>query len=117
MKKIITLILILLPLVAIAQKGNTITVAKFFDKYCEYPNYSSIEITEDMFAQNMWTAQTPDPDVVVRTGSAQRLSNFLLFQAAYSELYFLDRMWPEVTEQDLESVYTDFELRRRRFGK
>ncbi|MEA1876096.1 MAG: hypothetical protein U9N86_04470 [Bacteroidota bacterium] len=49
MKKFITLILILLPLAAIAQKGNTTTVAKFFNKYCEYPNYSSIEITEDMF--------------------------------------------------------------------
>lgn len=75
------------------------------------------EITERTVAQNMWTNGTPDPDVVVRTGAAQRLSNFLLFQAAYSELYFLDRMWPEITEQDLENVYTDFVGRQRRFGK
>jgi len=76
------------------------------------------EITESTVVKNMWTNGTPDPDVVVRTGAAQRLSNFLLFQAAYSELYFLDRMWPAVSDQDLEDVYQDFTTKRqRRFGK
>jgi len=76
------------------------------------------DITEETVAQHMWTNGSPDPDVVVRTGAAQRLSNFLLFQAAYSELYFLDRMWPAVTDQDLEDVYQDFITKRqRRFGK
>lgn len=76
------------------------------------------EVTEETVAQNMWTNGSPDPDVVVRTGAAKRLSNFLLFQAAYSELYFLDCMWPAVTEEDLEGVYQDFTTKRqRRFGK
>jgi len=75
------------------------------------------EITEDILAENMWTNGTPDPEIIIRTGQAQRLSNFLLFQSAYSELYFLDRMWPEVTHEDLEAVYQDFEGRQRRFGK
>ncbi len=74
-------------------------------------------ITSDMFAQYLWTAGTPDPDLVIRTGGVKRLSNFLLYQAAYTELYFLDCLWPAITEQDLERAYTYFATCKRNFGQ
>lgn len=74
------------------------------------------EISEEVVTKNMWTGAIPDPEIVVRTGGAKRLSNFLLYQSAYSELYFLDCFWPEITIDNLESVYRDFTKRKRRFG-
>ena len=58
-----------------------------------------------------------DPDLIVRTSKEQRLSGFLTYQSAYSELAFLDKYWPEVTEQDVDAVIADYEKRHRRFGK
>jgi len=74
-------------------------------------------ISEDLFAQNLWSNGTPDPDLIVRTGGQKRLSNFLLYQAAYSELSFLDCFWPEITIEDLEQIYYGFMKRKRNFGK
>lgn len=59
----------------------------------------------------------PDPDILVRTSGELRLSNFLLFQIAYSELVFVDKLWPEMTQADLEDVIVEFNRRKRRFGK
>jgi undecaprenyl pyrophosphate synthase len=59
----------------------------------------------------------PDPDLLIRTSGELRLSNFLLYQAAYSELVFLDKLWPELSQQDLHEVIREFSRRKRRFGK
>ena len=59
----------------------------------------------------------PEPDLVVRTSGEKRLSGFLPYQSAYSELYFCDHYWPEFTEQDLANAVQDFEARKRNFGK
>lgn len=59
----------------------------------------------------------PDPDIVLRTSGECRISNFLLFQIAYSELIFVDKMWPELTQEDLHQVILEFNHRKRRFGK
>ncbi|MEM1932466.1 MAG: undecaprenyl diphosphate synthase family protein, partial [Pyrobaculum sp.] len=59
----------------------------------------------------------PEPDVVVRTGGEKRLSNFLLYQSAYSELIFLDKLWPEVEREDLIYIVEEYSRRQRRFGK
>ena len=59
----------------------------------------------------------PDPDLIIRTGSEQRISNFLLWQAAYSELYFSDCLWPDFDEKALDAALADFSQRERRFGK
>jgi len=75
------------------------------------------DINDEVFAKNMWMNGAPSPDILIRTGGEKRLSNFLLYQAAYSELYFLDQFWPAVTEQDLQNVCDDFCARQRRFGK
>lgn len=74
-------------------------------------------ITEDLINQNLWTAGLPEPDLIIRTGGEQRLSNFLTWQSAYSEFYFAKKYWPEFTEKDLEKAILDYSLRQRRFGK
>lgn len=73
-------------------------------------------VTEAGFATLLDTAEMPDPDVVVRTGGEQRLSNFLLWQSAYSELYFTHTYWPDMTESDFDAILSWYETRHRRFG-
>jgi undecaprenyl diphosphate synthase len=68
------------------------------------------------FEENLYTHGTPDPDLFIRTGGDHRISNFLLWQIAYTELYFTDIMWPDFTEQDFDEAITDFYRRERRFG-
>jgi undecaprenyl diphosphate synthase len=65
----------------------------------------------------MALAHVPDPDLLIRTGDEQRISNFLLWQAAYTELYFSDRLWPEFDESALDLAIAEFARRERRFGK
>jgi len=72
------------------------------------------KITEDVISQNLWTS---DLDLIIRTGEEQRISNFLIWQAAYSELYFCKKYWPAFTEKDLDEAIADYAQRQRRFGK
>ncbi len=74
------------------------------------------EITADLFQHYLWTGNCPDPDLIIRTGGFKRLSNFLLYQAAYSEFYFLDCLWPELTTQHLQTAVAEFIECRRNFG-
>lgn len=75
------------------------------------------KVTEESFASLLYTAGLPDPDLMIRTGKEQRLSNFLLYQSAYTEFYFSDKMFPEFSDKDLEDAILDFSSRTRRFGK
>lgn len=72
------------------------------------------KITEETISQNLWA---PDLDLLIRTGKEQRISNFMLWQLAYSELYFLNKYWPDFTEEDLNQALQDFANRKRRFGQ
>ena len=74
-------------------------------------------ITEQSLDGAMALAHVPDPDLLIRTGGEQRLSNFLLWQAAYSELYFSDKLWPEFDAAALDEAMADYAARERRFGK
>jgi undecaprenyl diphosphate synthase len=74
-------------------------------------------ITEASLDRAMALAHVPDPDLLIRTGGEQRISNFLLWQAAYSELYFSDRLWPEFDEAALDEAIAAYGRRERRFGK
>lgn len=74
-------------------------------------------ITEDTVSQHLETAFMPDPDLLIRTGGELRLSNYLLWQVAYSELYFCDTYWPDFTEDDLHKAIYSYQQRQRRFGK
>lgn len=75
------------------------------------------EITEESLQQALALSHVPDPDLFIRTGGEQRISNFLLWQTAYSELYFCDTLWPEFDEQSLDMALLDFQRRERRFGQ
>jgi undecaprenyl diphosphate synthase len=74
-------------------------------------------ITEANLHAAMALSHVPDPDLVIRTGGEQRLSNFLLWQAAYSELHFSDKLWPDFDEATLDAALEDYAVRERRFGK
>ena len=74
------------------------------------------DLTEKIFEQCLWSSGVPAPDIIIRTGGHQRLSNFLLYQAAYSEFCFLDCLWPDITVQHFQNVVTSFENRMRNFG-
>lgn len=74
-------------------------------------------ITEEGIAKHLYTADQPEPDFIIRTGKEKRLSNFLLYQSAYAELYFSDKMFPEFSDRDLEEAIEEFSRRTRRFGK
>lgn len=74
-------------------------------------------ITEASLDRAMALAHVPDPDLFIRTGGEQRLSNFLLWQSAYSELFFSDRLWPEFDEEALDEAIAAFQRRERRFGQ
>lgn len=75
------------------------------------------EITEDVISKNLYTANIPDPDLLIRTGGEKRISNYLLWQAAYSEIYVTDIFWPEFDEKALADAILEFQSRNRRFGK
>jgi undecaprenyl diphosphate synthase len=75
------------------------------------------KIDEKVFEDHLSTAGLPMPDFVIRAGGEMRMSNFVLWQAAYSELYFCPKYWPDFTEQDLDQALTKFDRRSRRFGK
>jgi undecaprenyl diphosphate synthase len=74
------------------------------------------DITEERFAGWLLTEGLPDPDLLIRTSGEQRISNFLLWQSAYTEFVFLDILWPDFSKRDLESAITEFGRRERRYG-
>lgn len=75
------------------------------------------QIDEELFSKHLATAFMPDPELLIRTGGELRLSNYLLWQCAYSELYFCDTYWPDFKEEDLRLAIADYQHRQRRFGK
>ena len=75
------------------------------------------DITEDTINDRLWTNFMPDPELLIRTGGELRISNYLLWQIAYSELYFCDTYWPDFMEEDLHKAIYSYQSRQRRFGK
>jgi len=74
------------------------------------------DITEDLIAANLYGAEVPPVDVIVRTSGEKRLSNFMLWRSAYSEFIFLDKMWPDMTKDDVDGIIKEYSRRHRRFG-
>ena len=74
------------------------------------------QINEELFALNLDNGNEPDPDLIIRTAGEKRLSNFLLWQSAYSELYFVEKSWPDFTRNDLKDALGHFKSRKRKFG-
>ena len=74
------------------------------------------ELTEDLFSRYLYSSGVPDPELIIRTSGELRLSNFLLWQSAYSELVFPEVMWPDFTPEEFEKAIEDYQSRERRFG-
>ena len=78
---------------------------------------AGIEVDEKTFASYLYTTGIPDPDLIIRTGGEMRISNFLLYQCAYSELYFTKTLWPDFSKEELIEILENYNIRDRRFGK
>tara|TARA_B000000565_G_C23753481_1_gene365580 strand:+ start:273 stop:1007 length:735 start_codon:yes stop_codon:yes gene_type:complete len=78
---------------------------------------SEEDINEEMFSQYLTTKGVPNPELLIRTSGEQRISNFLLWQISYSELYFTEKLWPEFSKEDFYEAIFEFQKRERRFGK
>ena len=85
-------------------------------KAVETGKLKASEITEEMISKHLYTGGLPDPDLIIRPSGEYRLSNFLLWQSAYSEFWYSDILWPDFTEEDFTAALRDFEKRNRRFG-
>jgi undecaprenyl diphosphate synthase len=74
------------------------------------------KINEELISNNLYTKNIPDPDILIRTGGEKRLSNFLLWQISYAELFFIDKYWPDFTFLDLKKIVNRFNVIKRKFG-
>ena len=77
---------------------------------------SEDKISADLISDNLYTKNQPDPDLIIRTSGEERISNFMLWQLAYSELWFTDKLWPDFSKKDLYDAILDYQKRGRRFG-
>jgi undecaprenyl diphosphate synthase len=84
---------------------------------CARSGHAPDELDERHLASHLYTAGLPEPDLLIRTGGDQRISNFLLWQAAYAELYFCDVYWPDFGPDQLDAAFAEFARRSRRFGR
>ena len=90
---------------------------EIYDKHTFMAPITPSDITEELINSHMQTSFMPDPDLLIRTGGELRISNYLLWQIAYSELYFCDTYWPDFMEEDLHKAIASYQQRQRRFGK
>lgn len=100
-----------------SSRWEIVDTAKRLARQVAEGKISSEDITEEMFSGNLNTSFMPDPDLLIRTGGEVRLSNYLLWQAAYSELYFCDTFWPDFNKEELCKAILSYQERERRFGK
>lgn len=90
---------------------------KRIGKLIEAQQLTADAITPDIIQQQLWTSMSPNPDLILRTGGNQRLSNFMPWQSAYAELMFTDTYWPDITKEDLFNTLQKFETVQRNFGR
>ena len=83
---------------------------------CQQLNANNTPVTEESFAQHLYTRGIPDPDILIRTGGEHRISNYLLWQLAYTELFFIPTLWPDFSKKHFVNILRQFQSRNRRFG-
>ncbi len=105
--------------VAIAYGGREeiLDAIKNISKEVKKGNLEPEDIDEKLIERYLYTGEIEDPDLIIRTSGEERISNFLLWQSAYSELYFTDVYWPDITKLDLLKAVRDYQKRQRRYGK
>jgi len=97
-------------------RQEIVTAARALAQDVASGRISADEIDEDLFAGRLFTSGIPDPDLLIRTSGEERISNFLLWQMAYTELVFLDTLWPDFSAEDFSAAITEFNSRERRYG-
>ncbi len=97
-------------------RQEIVAAARALASDCAAGRLTAEAIDEAAFSQRLFTAGTPDPDLLIRTSGEQRISNFLLWQLAYSELVFVDTLWPDFGQPELEAAITTYRSRERRYG-
>lgn len=102
--------------IAYSSRTEIIDAVKRVANKVQHGKLKPSEISESTIKENLYNPEMSDPDLIIRTGGEKRLSNFLLFQSAYSELFFTDTPWPEFSKQDFMVAINDFRQRKRRFG-
>jgi undecaprenyl diphosphate synthase len=100
-----------------SSKQELVNTSKIIARKVQNGEMNIDDITEDTISQNLWTNWMPDPDLLIRTGGEVRISNYLLWQCAYSEFYFCDCYWPDFSEEELHKAIISYQSRQRRFGK
>jgi undecaprenyl diphosphate synthase len=98
-------------------RWDIIEAAKKLARECSENGMSPDDINQEVFAAQMTTNAMPDPELLIRTSGESRISNFLLWQLAYSEFYFTPKLWPDFRREDLFEAIYDYQHRERRFGK
>jgi undecaprenyl diphosphate synthase len=98
-------------------RDEIVSVCKKIAQKVQKNELSPDDIDEALFRHHLFQPELPDIDLLIRTGSVQRISNFMLWQLAYSEFYFTDTLWPDFTKDDLRKALEDYRTRERRFGK
>jgi undecaprenyl diphosphate synthase len=100
-----------------SSKQELVNATKLIARKVQNGEMSADDINEDTISQSLWTSWMPDPDLLIRTGGEVRISNYLLWQCAYSEFYFCDDYWPDFNEESLHKAIKSYQNRQRRFGK
>ena len=98
-------------------REDILSAAKTLAKRAALGQLKHEDITEEMFSSCLYTSGAPDPDLLIRTGGEKRISNFLLWQLAYTEIYVTDVLWPDFTNEHLLEAIRDYQRRERRFGQ
>ena len=97
-------------------RAEIIKAVKSIANDCVIGKTNISDINEDLIESKLYSKDTPPPDLLIRPGGETRISNFLLWQLAYSEMYFTDVLWPDLTDDKVEQILIDFQHRNRRFG-
>ncbi len=103
--------------ISYSARWEILEMVKSIAQECSNKSITPEEITNDTIQNHLSTKGIPDPELLIRTSGECRISNFLLWQIAYTELYFTDILWPDFTKQELVKAIIDFQNRKRRFGK
>ncbi len=98
-------------------RSEIVMAARIMAEKCVSGQFEPEEFSENLFASHLYTADLPDPDLLIRTGGESRLSNFLLWQLSYAELYITETMWPDFNDERFFEALKDFQSRERKFGQ